>query len=191
MNLEIISLNNLKKSYGSDDILDVKHFSFKRGYKYLLVGENGSGKSTLLKIIIGIISSYSGEVIRNYDSISYVPEKSILPDFINLMRFLSGYDTSKIKELSDLFDININKPFYKYSKGMRQKAIIIQSLIKESELLLFDEPLSGLDNLSKKNLINYILNTKSTVIISTHYLEQFDGYGFLKVSISGKSLCLE
>ena len=190
MNSKIIELKNVKKSYGKDLVLDIKDFSFIRGKKYLLVGENGSGKSTLLKIILELIKVDSGLILKDYNSISYVPEKSILPDFISLKTFLNKYELKEINEFSVKFELNINKPFYKYSKGMRQKAIIIQALIKKSEIIIFDEPINGLDIKSKQYFINHLMNVDSTIIISTHYFEQFEGFDFEKINIINRDLVL-
>lgn len=191
MNSKVIELINLKKIYDRTIILDINAFNFYKGGKYLLIGENGSGKSTLLKILLGLVKPNSGMIKNNYLNISYVPEKSILPDFINLKTFLKGYDIKKIIELAEIFDIDINKPFYKYSKGMRQKAIIIQAFITNSDVILFDEPINGLDQRSKEYFMSYVIDINKTIIISTHYLEQFIGYDFIKVKIIGNNLCLE
>ncbi len=153
-----------------------------------LLGYNGSGKSTLLKCILNHVD-YEGKIEKNSKKVSYSPEKVIFPDFITPYTFLNQY--LKIKKMNnetgvnslnyyvELFNLkpHLYKNIYQLSKGNKQKINLILSLIIESDIYIFDEPLSGLDIETKEVFINEIKKLrkmKKLIIISTHNLKDFN-----------------
>ena len=120
-----------------------------------------------------------------YFIIAYQPEKVILPDYIKTKDYLllisriHKQDCEKrIDELIKLFGLEaiINKDLIKLSKGMRQKVLLIQTLMMEADAYFFDEPLSGLDPLSQQILVEEIIKLVSKdklIIIVTHFIEQY------------------
>lgn len=151
---------------------------------YFLVGSNGTGKTTLIKCILNL-TRYNGEIVLSSDRIAYAPEKLLMPDYLTPTEFLLSifkakkYDEKKIEndinryfklfEIEKYRDIDI----IKLSKGTRQKVNILQALIEEADIYIFDEPLSGLDENSKacfKKLIYNLRRKNKLVIISTHHL---------------------
>lgn len=187
----MIIINNFKKKYKDNLILDIDHFTFLKNKSYLIVGSNGSGKSTMIKCILGINKVSSGSITINTKNIAYIPEKYFFPEFCTIETFLKSIlDLYQLVENECLIDyycdrLNINKKklLTKLSKGMQQKVLIIQSLIHNAELFIFDEPLNGLDPPSQKIFFDIIdelkLNSK-TIIVTTHYpnfyMSKFDYY---------------
>ena len=182
-----VTINNLTKHYGKNEVLNNVNMTFDSNSYNFLVGENGSGKSTLIKCILDEIN-YQGEIDKKGYKIAYAPEKIVLPDYVTLHNFLVLLGLNKIKkikEVNELIDyylqiFNIekykNKLICELSKGTRQKIILIQTLMDSSDVYIFDEPLSGLDIESRKNFMEELKKLKrksKIIIISTHYLNQY------------------
>lgn len=181
--MKSIELVQVTKSFKKQIVLDKIDFVFEKERCYLLVGENGSGKSTLMKCILGLLKLSFGEVIIFSQNIGYVPEKMNFPEFVKVKDFL--FQIALIKGLSrELANQFIeeklkewelgeakNKIVKHLSKGMMQKVLIIQALLKKPDLLFFDEPLNGLDFASQAYFCDWIKREKmnKTVIITTHY----------------------
>ena len=176
----MIKINGFKKKYGDNLILDIDKFEFNEGKSYLIIGKNGSGKSTLIKCLLGINNISDGEIIINTKNIAYVPEKYFFPEFCTIDKFLYEilclYQKEENFPLIDYyctkFKLDKRKTLTKLSKGMHQKVLIIQSLIHDAKLYIFDEPLNGLDDYSQNiffEIINNIKRNNKTLLITTHY----------------------
>jgi len=187
--MKIIELLQVKKSFGKHQVLDKISHVFGSGKCYLLVGENGSGKSTLLKGMLGLISFDSGKVKIPKTAIGYVPERMVFPEFLSIDQCLSelakirGLEEEKanesIRALLKVWDLSDSRDqrMGELSKGMHQKVLIIQALLAAPDLYFFDEPMSGLDEKSQRQLIDQIKTLKSqkkTVIVTTHYPKQYE-----------------
>lgn len=185
--MEIIKLDNITKKYHTTIILDSIMYSFISGKVYLLLGPNGSGKSTLIKVILGLVK-YQGKVIKeNNLTISYVPEAINFPDFIKIFDFLSTL--AKLKNIK-ASEVLINKHLIEWdiakdkskliknlSKGMKQKLLIINSLMSDVDLYIFDEPLNGIDYKMQSLFLEKmkeLKNLNKTIIISTHYVSFYE-----------------
>lgn len=198
----MIKIKKVTKKYNNNLILDIESFSFEKGKSYMIVGNNGSGKSTLIKCILGINKINSGNVIINTKNIGYVPERYYFPDFCSIEKFLSSilelYSQENKDDLinyyCDLFSINKKKKLSKLSKGMSQKVLIIQALIHNPDLLIFDEPLNGLDPMSQKKFLHIVDELKEkgkTIIITTHYPSFYQNNYDYFVKIYNNSLYYE
>lgn len=176
----MIEIINGYKKYKKNEVFKIDSFKFEIGKSYIIVGTNGSGKSTLIKCILGINNLSSGKIIINSKNIGYVPEKYYFPEFCTIEKFLLSIlelynlkDNKKyIDYYCDLFRLNKKKKISKLSKGMQQKTLIIQSLIHNADIYIFDEPLNGLDIESQKLFFKILENLKLnnyTMIITTHY----------------------
>lgn len=195
----MIKLENLSKKYtGSNSYaLNPTDLEIKPGKIIGFIGHNGAGKSTTLKMICGILSPTSGDVLLNNHSISkddinakkqfgYVPDS---PDvFLKLTGFEylnfigNAYNVEsdilleRINSLSNKFLMtdSLNSLIDSYSHGMRQKIIIMGALVHEPSILILDEPLTGLDpvasRLLKDSMIDHV-KKGHTVLFSTHVLE--------------------
>lgn len=198
----MIEIKKLIKKYKDSLILDIPYFKFKSGCSYIVVGSNGSGKSTLIKCMLGINKIDYGYVKLYSKNIGYVPEKYYFPDFCKIKKFLECilelYDLKHNNYLIDyycnLFSLDKNKNINKLSKGMMQKTLIIQSLIHNADLYIFDEPLSGLDTKSQKKFLEIVNELKyigKTIIITTHYPEFYTEKYDYSVRLKDRKLIYE
>ncbi|WP_251862044.1 ABC transporter ATP-binding protein [Clostridium sp. Marseille-Q2269] len=193
----MILLNNIKKVYNKNIVLDIKHLSLKNNNIYGLIGPNGAGKTTTIRIILGLLKPTCGSVfINNFNihldnkiksKIGYVPDNPNLyedltgREFIEFVSNLYSYKDeedfkNKIDYFLDLFDIKLksNTMISEYSKGMKQKISIISALIHNPEILILDEPFTGLDPITIKKLKVFIKDfakNNKMVIFSTHDLD--------------------
>jgi ABC-2 type transport system ATP-binding protein len=161
------------------------------------LGPNGSGKSTTIKIITGLLKSTDGDVIYRGEKVAgqMVEFKRLLgyvPEEPHLYTFLSGYEyleltgdlrgvpagplKEKINEFLRLFSLfeDRHSPISSYSKGMRQKVLIAAALLHNPELIILDEPFSGLDvssALIMKRFIQSLAEANKIVLYSSHVLE--------------------
>lgn len=201
--MKIIELLQVTKSFGKHTVLNQVSYVFQPGKCYLLVGENGSGKSTLLKGILGLINFDSGTVKIPKTAIGYVPERMVFPEFLSIDQCLSelarirGLTNKKANEniavllkewdLSDSRDRRMGE----LSKGMHQKVLIIQALLTSPEFYFFDEPMSGLDEKSQRQLIDQmeiLKRHKKTLIVTTHYPKQYEPVADLSLKIEDGKL---
>ena len=197
----MIEVRNIYKKYGNNVILDIPYFNFKSGNSYMIIGSNGSGKSTLIKCLLGINKLNSGTVNINTANIGYVPEKFYFPDFCTVGKYLESIidlygknDFSLINYYCNIFNLDRSKMLSKLSKGMMQKVLIIQAIIHDSDLFIFDEPLNGLDTKSQElffSIVNNLKNKNKTIIITTHYPEFYSSNYDYIVKLDNKKLKYE
>jgi len=174
------------------------NLEIKRGEVFGLLGLNGAGKTTVLKILLGFTSPSWGEFellgekgINNHvkKKIGFLPEDPNIYNFLNAEQFLdfcgklfnlsSKERKIKTEMLLELLSLTSAKkiPVKEFSKGMVQRLGIASSLINDPELIFFDEPLSGLDPLGRKRVMDIILNLKEknkTVFFSSHILAEVE-----------------
>lgn len=179
----IMEIQNLSKQYKGKKILENATFSICANQIIALVGKNGSGKSTLLKIIAELIDADSGSIVKHRQSlkIGYVPEVTpshILftpEEYLYHMGRIRGMAKKqlqlKINELLTLFNLQDarNIRIVNFSKGMKQKVMIMQAMLEDTDLLILDEPLSGLDPKAQSDLEETlsILKDKGLSIVLT------------------------
>ncbi len=166
----------------------------KQGEVFGLLGPNGSGKSTTIKLILGLLKPTSGRVmvfgkspsdVATKARIGYLPEESYLYPFLNARETLEYYAklfgidsktrASRIDELLDMVGLTHAqfRPVREYSKGMQRRIGIAQALINDPELLILDEPTTGLDPIGTRQVKDLILELGrrgKTVILSSHLL---------------------
>lgn len=175
----MIIINGLKKYYNKNLVLEIDNFHFLKAKSYLLLGSNGSGKSTLIKCIIGLIN-YQGNIKRNYSRIAYVPERFPEISLISTKSFLDNLMLDGEKSIrgeiiglfSNYFTLDTKKKICNLSKGNLQKFVIIQALINNADVFIFDEALNGLDKINQSKfigLINLLRRCNKTIIITSHY----------------------
>lgn len=209
----IIEIEHLCKSFG--DIKAVQDLSFvvKRGELFAFLGVNGAGKSTTISMLCGQLKKDSGkisvcgnDVEHNFDKIS----KKIGVVFQNsaLDAPLSVYDnlrsraalygitgkefSKKLNELSNLLDFSdlIGRPLGRLSGGQKRRIDIARALLHEPEILILDEPTTGLDPQTRRllwNVINTLRKEKQmTVFLTTHYMEEAADADYIVIIDSGK-----
>lgn len=181
-----VQANHVSKKFGSNLILHDLHFTVNRYTKLAIMGHNGSGKSTLLKLIAQIYLPTSGEINTFGQTISYVPEhfseniRFTLQEYLLHIGMMRGKSREvvqeKIQAYCKLFQIESYLHTYlkKCSKGTKQKVGLIQALISDSDILLIDEPFTGLDDESKKIFLELMQERDMTFIFTTHEQEAVD-----------------
>ncbi|WP_461207474.1 ABC transporter ATP-binding protein [Clostridium sp. DL1XJH146] len=191
----MLSVKDLSKKY--DDFLAVNSLSFtvEDGEIAVLLGPNGAGKSTTIKCITGLLR-YDGEVkVNGFDNkgqdakkiFAYIPESPSLYDMLTIdehIQFIAkAYGITEYKEKADellkRFDLEDKRGKYgkELSKGMMQKVSICCGLIVNPKVVLFDEPMIGLDPKAIKELKKVFIELKeagATVLISTHIIDSID-----------------
>jgi ABC-2 type transport system ATP-binding protein len=196
-NQTIVSIHNLKKNYGTKEVLKGIDLEITSGQIIGYIGPNGAGKSTTVKILCGLISEFEGEInifekdlrTQTLDikkQVGYIPENAVLyesltpmefMEFIGEMRSLDLDQTRKKAEaLMSIFEMkaNINQRISTFSKGMRQKVLICSSLLHNPDLIFMDEPLSGLDANSVimvKEMLTHLSREGKTVFYSSHIMD--------------------
>lgn len=176
----LISLTGATKIYEGRAVLNEVSLTIGTGSATALIGRNGSGKSTLLAVLAGLLQLSSGILRRSHPKlrIGYAPEaftgmKLPAEQYLRHMGRLSGVPPAELeRQITELLEAFHLQPFRKqpvisYSKGMLQKVNLIQSLLGEPELLLLDEPLSGLDLPAQHILIDRLqeLKRKGTALV--------------------------
>jgi ABC-2 type transport system ATP-binding protein len=193
--MHTIEFESVSKSFSERNILEDISFSVRPGEIFGLLGPNGAGKTTLIRLLLDIIRPDSGEIRVFGDflnpaaknRIGYLPEerglykKTRLLDMLVYLAQLKGIPEkqahlnaeSLLKSLE--LDQYKNKKVEELSKGMQQKIQFLSAIIHEPELLILDEPFSGLDPVSTKTVMARILGLRAsgkTIILSTHMMEQ-------------------
>lgn len=193
----ILELKDLKMNFGEKEVLKGINLKVKSGSIIGYIGPNGAGKSTTVKLILGLVTGYSGEIkvfgtdVATGDEsykkkIGYVPEVPEIYDSLTGKEYLTfiaqiyGIDYEKADEkalkLMEVLGISesYNKRISSYSKGMKQKLILISSLLHNPEILFLDEPLSGLDANSVmiiKEILSHLAKEGKTIFYSSHIME--------------------
>lgn len=188
-----IELTSVCKSYGEKEILSDISLKIEEGKIYGLLGRNGVGKTTLLHLITnrdflskGIILVDGEEIYENNNVLSkiyFMEEKNLLPldmkiiDIFNWTKeFYENFNMDYAKELSKRFQLDINKKLKKLSTGYKSITKLIITLASGAEILIFDEPILGLDanhrELFYKELLKNYTENQNTIIISTHMIEE-------------------
>jgi len=189
MNIPIIKIRNLVKKYNDRVVFDNVSLDIMKGESIALTGNNGMGKSTLIKILCGLTSINSGEVIRDKSlKFNYIPEK--FPplnikagEYIKLIGEIEGISRDNfVKKTNYLYkEFNLEKminiSMKNLSKGTLQKISVVQAFLSKPDILLLDEPLSGQDSESQKTFIRMVrelIKDDVTVIMSCHELFLID-----------------
>lgn len=189
----MILAQNISKFYGSQKALDSVSFKAEKGSILGLLGPNGAGKSTLLKILTGYLSADEGEVLvcdhqmgvnqpEMQHLIGYLPEHN--PLYLEMyvkeyLEYVAGlYKVSKnvVAELLEMVGLSAeqNKKIKQLSKGYRQRVGLAQAMVHDPEVLVLDEPTTGLDPnqiVEVRDLIKQLAKEK-TVILSTHLMQE-------------------
>jgi ABC-2 type transport system ATP-binding protein len=195
---KIIESINLKKIYGDFTAVNNITFHVNKGEFFGFLGPNGAGKTTTINMLVGMAKITEGKIFYKGEDLTKKIKKAqqligIVADESNLYNEMSGYEnlcfcgslyglSKKIREkkaakLLESFQLSeaANKKFKAYSKGMKRKLTIAAAIIHEPEILFMDEPTTGIDVASVRQIRNMIkaLHQKGTTIfLTTHYIEE-------------------
>lgn len=188
----ILNIDHVSKTFGNKQVLRDVSMSVKEGSIFGFIGQNGAGKTTTMKIILGLLKYDTGLVEvcgkkvtygqnQTNQYIGYLPDVPEYYSYMNAREYLklcgeiTGMKKSdlgnKMEELLDLVGLTTCKSrIGTYSRGMRQRLGIAQALLNNPRLLICDEPTSALDPIGRKEILDILKKSGTTVVLSTHIL---------------------
>lgn len=191
----MIKIDNLFKKFEHTMALEDLTTEIPKGSIFGLVGSNGSGKSTLLRMIAGIYKPWSGTITINGEEVyenplskvdmfyisddQYTDRTSTIRQMAKRYKlFYPNYDVDEALEMAKIFELDPDRKFKTFSKGMVRQSHIILGLAAHTKVLLCDETFDGLDpvkrKMVKKLLANAVLEREATVIIASHNLRELE-----------------
>jgi ABC-2 type transport system ATP-binding protein len=192
----VIRINGLTRRFGATLALDNVSLSVPRGTVFGIIGANGAGKTTLIKHVLGLYQAQAGSVSvfgRNpvadpvgvLSGIGYLSEDNDLPGWMRieeLLRYLQAFyptwDDNYAEELRQNFVLDGGAAIRHLSKGQRARLGLLAALAHRPELLVLDEPSSGLDPLARRDILGAVIRTVAdqgrTVLFSSHLLDEVE-----------------
>ncbi len=175
----MLKVVNIKKSYGTKQVLKGVNFTFDSGKVYGIVGKNGAGKTTLFKCLAGL-ESYEGEVTSDFDNLRH--HMGFLYTHPIIMSYITGWEYLKQLctargihfdnfEEQNIFDLPLGEYAINYSTGMTKKLAFLGILLQQNDIFILDEPFNGVDiqsNMILSAIIAKLKEKNKTIIISSH-----------------------
>ena len=199
---ELLKIENLWKRYGLKAVIRELNIEITEGKIVGLVGDNGSGKTTLLKMIAGLQHTSEGSItiagkkvgLETKEIVSFMSDKLVFDDWMTVKDsiffyrdFYKDFDMQKAVDTIAEFKIPLEEKVTALSKGMVEKLQIILTFSRKTKLYVLDEPLGGIDLVSREHVLELILQfyrEDCTILISTHLINEveniFDEVIFLK-----------
>ncbi|GMR66770.1 MULTISPECIES: ABC transporter ATP-binding protein [Bacillus] len=182
-----VNIRSAGYEIGEKAIHDIA-FSIEKGELVALIGANGAGKSTTIKTMLGLLVNMNGEISfgEKKNPYAYVPEHPTYYDYLTLWEHIELLMAAreneaeswewKAKELLHMFRMDKHKHEYlsKFSKGMKQKSMLILAFLTEPDFYIIDEPFIGLDPVATKEFLNYLYKEKERgagILLCTHVLD--------------------
>lgn len=188
----MLEFRNVTKKYLRRTALDDVSFGLEPGRVALLLGPNGSGKTTSMKLIAGLSRQTSGEVLfegqrigaKSKARIAYMPTENYFYNFMTVgaagkyyQDFFEDFDARRFDEWLRRMELRTEDKVSKLSSGMAAKLRLALILSRNARLMLFDEPLNGVDILTRQQVIEAILTARDadrTLLISTHLVDELE-----------------
>jgi len=188
----MIEVSGVTKQYGGERVVSDLSFSVRKGSTFGFLGQNGAGKTTTIKMLVGLISPFSGKILIEGISpstlsikkkIGFMPESAYFYERLTGMEFLhfcgelfglnkdEKYYESIFKKLG-IYEAK-NKVIREYSKGMKQRLGFAQAIVNNPEYVFLDEPLDGLDPIGRreiKEIIKSLQKEGRTIFLNSHIL---------------------
>ncbi|MEZ6138239.1 MAG: ABC transporter ATP-binding protein [Pirellulaceae bacterium] len=196
MTERVVQVEHLSRQFGKTTALNDVSLTLEPGLVYGLVGANGAGKTTLIKHLMGLLRAKHGSVkvfgvdpvrepVNVLSRIGYLSEQRDLPEWMQidemleyLSAFYPAWDRAYVAELLETFALDASKKVKQLSKGMRAQAGLIAAVAHHPELLLLDEPSTGLDAVVRKDILNAVIRAVAdngrTVLFSSHLLDEVE-----------------
>jgi ABC-2 type transport system ATP-binding protein len=190
--MSLLECYGISKAYPQTLALNCTNLSVESGRIVGLLGPNGSGKTTLIKMISGILTPSSGQILINgkpvgletKPMVSYLPERTYLNDWMKVSDiiqffrdFYTNFNPEKAYQMLEKLNINPTDRLKTMSKGTKEKVQLILVMSREADLYLLDEPIGGVDPAARDYILNTIIsnyNQNATVIISTHLIADIE-----------------
>ena len=208
----MIAVSALTRRFGAKTALDSVSLAVSRGLVHGLVGANGAGKTTLIRHILGLLRAESGSVrvfgrdpvadpVGVLSRIGYLSEENDLPGWMRVEElihysraFYPSWDDAYAEELRTTFALDPSAKIKQLSKGQKARAGLLVALAYRPELLVLDEPSSGLDPIVRRDILGAIIRTIAdegrTVLFSSHLLEEVEQVADHVTMISGGRIVL-
>jgi ABC-2 type transport system ATP-binding protein len=192
----VIEIRNLSRRFGANDALSEVTLTIPRGVVFGLVGTNGAGKTTLIRHAMGLLRAQKGSVsvfglepVSNptavLSRIGYLSELNELPEWMRVEEliqftrpFYPNWDDSYARSLQQMFELDASQQIQHLSKGQRARVGLLLALSYRAELLVLDEPSSGLDPLVRRDILRAVIETVvqegRTVLFSSHLLDEVE-----------------
>ena len=190
--MSLVEFKNVNKSFDEKVILTDVSFTIEQNKIIGLLGKNGMGKTTIIKLLNGLLTPTSGEILINGEApgvsskkvISYLPERLCLDRSMSVSQIIDYYidfyeDFKKDTALKLLKDLNLSLTdnLNKMSKGMIEKLQLILVMSREADLYVLDEPLGGVDPATRDYILDTILSNfkdGASILISTHLIQDIE-----------------
>ena len=196
--MNVLSIRNLSKSFGQQQIIKDLNMSVPEGSVFGFIGQNGAGKTTTMKMVLGLLQPDQGEILvcnkpvnfgqtKTNQYIGYLPDVPEFYNYMTAMQYLTlcgeivglpkEIISQKGKKLLSLVGLDgVGKRVGGYSRGMKQRLGIAQALLADPKLLICDEPTSALDPVGRKEILDilYKIRGTTTVLFSTHILSDVE-----------------
>jgi ABC-2 type transport system ATP-binding protein len=195
--MSLIQISHLKKSFQGTEVIKGIDFQLKKGKCIALLGPNGAGKTTTLRMLSGLMEPTEGTIIFTdakkgediRELIGYLPQFPVFYEWMSGLEFLTyagrlaglGRREAKERSLELLKMVGIldakNRRVAKYSGGMKQRLGIAQALLHRPQLIMLDEPVSALDPIGRREVLDLLegLRKETTILFSTHILNDAEG----------------
>ena len=192
----MIELRNINKGFDDRIVLENLNYNFYEGNSYALIGASGAGKTTLLNILGKLEEADSGDIIVNDINLNNIKEKDYFKNYLsylfqnfglienksiqeNLMLAFVGEKIGKLEKQQKMnealkrvhLDVKLNRKIYTLSGGEAQRVALAKTILKDSPIILADEPTASVDQKNSEEIIELILSLKKEnkiIIIATH-----------------------
>lgn len=190
----MLEIRNLTRRYMTRTAVDNVSLSLEPGRTYALLGPNGSGKTTLMKMVAGLTKPTSGTIefdgtpvgVRTKAQIAYMPTENYFYNYMSIADagryyadFFSDFDSRRFAEALKRMELEPKDKIRQLSSGMSAKLRLALILSRDARLMMFDEPLNGVDILTRAQVVDEIVRNRAagrTMLISTHLVDELDPY---------------
>lgn len=190
--MPILEIKNLTKKYYTKEALCNINLNIDAGKIVGLLGPNGSGKTTLIKLLAGLLTATSGNILIDNKKVgvetkaivSYLPDKPYFAGWMkvhDILAFFSDFyrdfDMKKATEMLELLKIGVNDRIKTMSKGTKEKLNLVLVMSRNAKLYLLDEPIGGVDPAARDYILKTIISNyreDSSVIIATHHISDVE-----------------